>query len=104
MLLEQLAEELLHLLLRIGQGVSTLRCDPVEAPRPLGLTLLSRLEIAFALQTMQHWIERAGAELIAVPAELLADPAAVDRLFRRVVQHVQPDQPNIEVRVTHRLT
>src|SRR3546814_15564784 len=46
-------------------------------------------------QTVQHRVERARAERVAVAAQLIDDPTAVDRCFCRMVQDMQPDEPQI---------
>ena len=46
---------------------------------------------------MQEGIERARAELVAVPAQFLDHGQAIDRLLHSVVQHMKPDEPRVEI-------
>ena len=51
---------------------------------------------------MQDRIERAGAQPIAVAAELVDHPLAEDGALCRVVQDVQPNEAVVQVAIFHR--
>src|SRR5262245_63887117 len=62
----------------------------ILAPGAASLSFHFDGEIAFLLQTMQQWIDRAGAQLVAMPRKLLNHPEANQGLLRCVVKNVQP--------------
>ena len=51
---------------------------------------------------MQDGVKRAGTDFVTVTLQLLDHGEAVDRLLRRMVKNVEPDQPGIEILVLHR--
>src|SRR6266403_5571465 len=60
-------------------------------------------EIAFLLQTMQQWINRAWAHLVTMPSKLFNHPEAHQRLLRCVVENVQPDKTAYKLEVSRLL-
>jgi SAM-dependent methyltransferase len=50
---------------------------------------------------MKDRIQRAGAEPVAVTAELLDDAESENRLPRRVMKNVKPDEPGVEGSILH---
>src|SRR5215472_11075743 len=52
---------------------------------------------------VQHRVERARADLIAVPRELLDHPVAIEIPLGRVVQHMQPHKAREKFLMLHRL-
>jgi hypothetical protein len=44
-------------------------------------------------------MERAGTDAVAMAAEFLDDPDAVDWLFHRMMQDSRPDHPGVEIPV-----
>jgi hypothetical protein len=48
---------------------------------------------------MKQRIQAAGADAVSVRVQLLDHPQAENRLFGRMVQHMQLDQPGVQVTV-----
>jgi hypothetical protein len=68
-------------------GFAAKRRRAIKAPKRAAETFLPRFEIAAALQRMQHRVEGAGTESVAVN-----HPLAVKLFFRRVMQDVQANK------------
>jgi len=100
LILKQFREELPYFLLRRCQSLlSSARC-PVRAATPASIALLLRAQQAARFQPMQHGINGARAELVAVPSQLFDHAQPKDRFFAGMVQNVQPDESGVEVLVT----
>src|SRR3546814_1425253 len=56
----------------------------IEAPADAASLLLATDEIALLLHRMEHRIERARTQLVAMVRELLDDPRTINRLVRCV--------------------
>ena len=76
----------------------------VDATKSPPRALLSRLQIAAALHRMQHRVERAGTQLVAVPGELIDHPLPIKFALGGMVKDVQPDQPLEQLMVLTRVT
>lgn len=94
--LEQFAEQFVHLDFGGGEGFFAGLGGGVDPASDTARSLLRRGQQTPLLKTMQDRIEGARAHLVAVPSQLLDHRKPVDRLMRRMVQNVQPDQAGVE--------
>ena len=53
---------------------------------------------------VQNRVERAGAQPIAVPAQLVDHLLAEDWTFSGVMEKMEPDEPGVEVSIYHRIS
>jgi hypothetical protein len=49
---------------------------------------------------MQHRLQRAGAETVAVVRQFVDHPLPVDFVFRGVMQNMQPDEAGEEIGIS----
>lgn len=97
----QLPEQLPDLALGICQRGSAFIGNFVHASLVAPGALMMRAQITLLLQTVEHRIHRARAELVTVVSQLLDDSQPEDRGLGGVVQDVQADQNALEVFVGH---
>ena len=88
----QFADKLANLLLRKLVRVAAQGGRPIETAEGPARTRDRGLQVAPALQPMQHWIQSAGTERVAVAREFLNHPLPVETFFGRVMQDVQPNE------------
>ena len=88
----QFADKLANLLLRKLVCLAAQGGRAIEPAEGAARTLDPRLQVAPALQRMQHWIQSAGTERIAVAGEFLNHPLPIETFFGCVVQYVQPNE------------
>src|SRR6266850_40956 len=82
-------------------GLSAQRRRPIDAPVCAAQSFLARSQIAFALEGMEHRIERARAQRVTVAGEFVDHPLAIKLFLRSVMQNVQPDQTYQQVLMFH---
>jgi hypothetical protein len=102
-ILEEFAEQFTDLdLSTIERPPANRRCA-IRAPRRSAVPARNRTQIAFRLECMENWIERARAEAVAMAFEFLHDAKTKNRLARRVMQNMQPDKARIQLPIAHNL-
>ena len=84
---------------RFGQRKPLLAepCCLVEFSGSAPFALHAGGQIALVFHGVQHRVERAGAEAVAVIGQFVDHPLAIDFVFRRVVQNMQPDKAGKEI-------
>jgi hypothetical protein len=98
--LQQLADQLSDLLLRDRQDLPSQRSRPVHASRPLSKRFYFRAQVAFALESVKHRIESAGAESITVTAQFLDKSGAENGRLASMIQDMKMNQASIELLVS----
>ena len=94
-------EQFLHAPARRTQRLTAQRSYPVHAPRGFPVALRVRAQIALAFQAVQDGIKGSGTQFVPMARQLLSDPSSVKRLFGRVMEDVQSDQPRVETLIIH---
>lgn len=94
---DHLRDQLADLLPRLAQGAPSLVGDGVVLAHLAADEPVLADEVPRPLQAVQDGVERARAELAAVPAQLRVQGRPVDRLLRGVVQDVDLDEAEEEV-------
>ena len=100
--LEHLAEEFLDAPSCRDKRLATWGGRPIHASVPSTVQREARPQVALPFHTVQDGIERARAQAIAVPAELVDHRLAEDRSFSGVMKNMEPDESGIEIAIYHR--
>jgi hypothetical protein len=100
--LEHLAEEFLHALSCGDERFPTGGRRPVHAPAPSAFQPGLGSKQTSTLHPVENRIHRARTHAVAVTGELVDHRLPEDRIFCRVVEHVQANQANVERSIKHR--
>ena len=87
---------------RVDERLAAGRRRAVHAPVPPAVQRRAGAQVALPLHAVQDRIQRAGAQPIAVPAQLVDHRLAEDRALRGVMENVEPDQSGVEIAIYHR--
>jgi len=100
-LIAPLPGQLPNLHLADSIGLSAQRRRPIDAPVCAAQPFLARSQIAFALEGMEHRIERTRAQRVTVAGEFVDHPLAIKFFLRCVMKNVQPDQTYQQLLMFH---
>lgn len=95
--LDQFPKQFADPFFREDERLASFGRGAIESPRTPTDTLGPGFEIALALERVQHWIQGARADAVAVPCQLLNHPLPIELVFDSMMKDVQPDEPGEKV-------
>ena len=96
-MLEELREQFRNPPPGVVQRSLSRRRGPIDAACQFAGTFLGRAQVSPLFHIVQHRIKRAGTQPVVVPGQLFDEPEAVNRSLGGMMEHVQADQPGIQL-------
>ena len=103
-MLEHFAEELLHACPRLDEGFAPGRCGAVHPTYAPVVLRGAGPQQSLPFHAVQNWVQRAGAQPVPVPAQLVNHFLPKDWTFAGVMENVQSDEPRVQISIYHRIS